>query len=217
MPRKLLDQELQRLKTEVLVLGVMVERSILDSVEALRQQDHQMALRILELDQKINQQRFAIENDATVLIATQQPMARDLRLLTAILAVSAELERMGDYAKGIAQVTLRWNHRSTSPHIGGISRMAQKAADMLHRALSAFLDEDITVAQTLPQEDDEMDALYALVQQQMISHIMQHPQNAEWTNRLLWAAHNLERFADRTVNICERTLFVATGEMKELA
>ncbi len=216
MPRKLLDQELQRLKDEILVLGVMVERSVLDAVEALRNRDHKMALRILELDQKINAQRFAIEKDAIALIATQQPMARDLRLLTAILAVSAELERIGDYAKGIAQITLRMNELPSSPLIGGIPRMAQKATDMLHRALSAFVNEDTAIAQALPREDDEVDALYLLVQQQLLHLIQQNPQSAERANWLLWAAHNLERAADRVTNICERTIYAVTGEMVEM-
>ncbi len=216
MPRKVLDQELHRLKTEVLVLGVMVERSLLDSVEALQKRDLQKAQRVLELDRKVNAHRFALQNDTIVLIATQQPMARDLRLLASILEIASELERMGDYAKGIARITLRLGDRPLAWWPIDIPVMASKAADMLHRTLSAFMSEDAAVARAIPQEDDEVDAFYVRVYRGLITWIVQDPSVVEQANWYLWAAHNIERFADRVTNLCERIVFIATGEIQEL-
>ncbi len=216
MPRKVLDQELHRLKTEVLVLGVMVERSLLDSVEALRMRDLRKARRVLELDQKVNAHRLALANDTVVLIATQQPMARDLRLLASVLEITSELERMGDYAKGIARITLRLGDQPLNWWPMDIPVMAQKAGDMLHRAMAAFMSEDAEVARAIPREDDEVDALYLRVYRGLMNWVVQDSSIVEQANWYLWAAHNIERFADRVTNICEWVVFIATGQMEEL-
>ena len=149
-----------------------------------------------------------------ILIATQQPMAHDLRLLASILEISSELERMGDYAKGIATINIRMGDEPLLKPLIDIPRMAQKGADMLHRALTAFVNEDVEAARAIPVEDDEVDALYNQIYHELMMFVIQDPKTIERANCLLWTAHNLERLADRVTNICERTVFVATGRIE---
>ena len=214
--RKTFEAEIQQLKDELLLMGSMVEQQILESVEALKKRDIDSSHRIFNADAKINAKRFAIEEQVMILIATQQPMAHDLRLLASILEVSAELERMGDYAKGIATINIRMGEEAPLKPLIDIPRMAQKASDMLHRALTAFINEDVEAAKAIPAEDDEVDALYTQVYRELMTYIMADPKTIDRANFLLWSAHNLERFADRVTNICERTMFIVTGENKEI-
>src|SRR5512143_2856523 len=150
-----------------------------------------------------------------ILIATQQPMAHDLRLLASCMEIISELERMGDYAKGIANINIRMGDQPPLKPLIDIPRMAQKDVDMLHRALTAFVNEDVETAQTIPVEDDEVDALYNQIYRELMTFVIADPTTIERANWLLWVAHNLERVADRVTNICERTVFIATGEFKE--
>lgn len=214
--RKSFDQEIQQVKDEVLVLGSMVEQNILDSVEALKKRDIDVSRKILELDRRINEKRFDIEHKVMILIATQQPMAHDLRLLASIIEIAGELERMGDYAKGIATINIRMGNEPLLKPLIDIPRMAQKGVDMLHRALTAFIEEDAERARTIPVEDDEVDALYLQVYRELMTYVMADPKTIERANWLLWVAHNLERVSDRVTNICERTIFIVTGEIKEI-
>lgn len=214
--RKSFDQDIQEVKDEVLVLGSMVEQSILDSVAALKKRDVEASRAVIQMDQRINEKRFDIENRVMILIATQQPMARDLRLLASILEIAGELERMGDYAKGIAAINIRMGSEPLLKPLIDIPRMAQKDVDMLHSALTAFVQEDAEAAQKIPPEDDEVDALYNQIYRELMTFIIADPKVIERANWLLWVAHNLERVADRVTNICERTVFIATGEMREI-
>ena len=214
--RKTFESEIVQLKDELLLMGSMVEQQLLEAVEALKKRDIEASRRIYEGDKKINARRFGIEEDVMILIATQQPMAHDLRLLASILEVSAELERMGDYAKGIATINIRMGEEPSLKPLIDIPRMAQKASDMLHRALTAFINEDVETARAIPAEDDEVDGLYNQVYRELMTYIMADPGSIDRANYLLWTAHNLERFAVRVTNICERTVFIVTGENKEI-
>ncbi len=216
MLRKTFESEIQQVKDDVLMLGSMVEEAILNTVEALKKRDIKAAEGILESDILINKKRFDIENKLMILIATQQPMAHDLRLLASTMEIISELERMGDYAKGIANINIRMGDEPLLKPLIDIPRMAQKGVDMLHRALTAFINEDLEVAKTLPMEDDEVDALYNQVYRELMTFVIQDPKTIERANWLLWVAHNLERVADRVTNICERTIFIATGDMAEI-
>ena len=216
MLRKTFENEIQQLKDDVLQLGSMVEQAILDSVEALKKRDVKASEKVFQEDQRINEKRFDIENKLMVLIATQQPMARDLRLLASTMEVISELERMGDYAKGIANINIRMGDAPLLKPLIDVPRMAQIGADMLHRALTAFVNEDVEMAKSIPIQDDEVDALYNQVYHELMMFIIQDPKTIERANWLLWVAHNLERVADRVTNICERTVFIVTGEMKEI-
>ena len=216
MLRKAFEQQLQELKEKVLVLGSTVEEALLQSAEALRKRDREAARRVVEMDREINRKRFALETLAIDLIATQQPVAHDLRLLASILEIAGELERIGDYAKGIAIINIRMGSLVEIPTPVEITAMAQKAANMLRQALVAFVKEDAERARAIPQEDDEVDALYLRIYRDLMAQIVSEPSLIEGANWLLWAAHNLERAADRVTNVCERTVYTITGEMTEM-
>lgn len=216
MLRKTFESEIQQVKDEILVLGSMAEQAILGSVESLKKRDIKASEEILKGDKLINKKRFEIENQLMILIATQQPMAHDLRLLASSMEIISELERMGDYAKGIANINIRMGDEPLLKPLIDIPRMADKDVSMLHRALTAFVTDDVETAKAIPLEDDEVDALYNQIYRELMTFIIQDPKNIERANWLLWVAHNLERVADRVTNICERTIFIATGEMAEI-
>jgi len=215
MPRQAFDQELQRLEEKLIELGRMAKEALLASVDALKRRDLETARRIMAADRQLNERRYAIEHETLVVIATQQPMAVDLRTLAAFLEIATELERIGDYAKGIAKITLMMGTEPFVKPLIDIPRMAEKAAGMLNRALHAFVGRDVDLARTIPDEDDEMDALYEQIYQELVTFIIADPTLINRASYLIWVAHNLERVADRVVNICERVVFAVTGEMVE--
>ena len=216
MLRKTFETEIKQVKDDILMLGSMVEQAIIESVAALKKRDIKASEKILDNDREINKKRFEIESKLKVLIATQQPMAHDLRLLASIMEINSELERMGDYAKGIANINIRMGDLPLLKPLIDVPRMAEKGADMLHRALTAFVNEDIETSRKIPVEDDEVDALYNQVYRELMTIVIADPKTIERANWLLWTAHNLERFADRVTNICERTVFIVTGELTEI-
>lgn len=214
--RRTLEIEIQELRNDLLYMGSMVENHLIGAVEAMKKRDFEASQALIEEDEEINKKRFSIEEKVMVVIATQQPMAHDLRLLASILEIAAELERMGDYAKGIATINVRMQNEPLLKPLVDIPRMAQKDSDMLHRALTAFINEDDETAKLIPIEDDEVDNLYDQIYRELMVLIIHDPKAIERANWLLWVAHNLERVADRVTNICERTVFVVTGEMQEI-
>lgn len=216
MSRFTLDQEIKLVQDEMLLLGSLAEQAILNSVDALRRQDVAAARTIALEDKKINDKHFAIENHILIIFATQSPLARDLRLLAAMMEIITELERIGDYAKGIAKVAIRLADEDIPVPIQEISTMADKATSMLHRALGAFISEDVTAAYAIPKEDDEVDALYITVYRKIVQNMIKNPESIDHTNQILWVIHNLERTADRVTNICERIIFIVSGELLEL-
>lgn len=216
MTRETLDRKLKELKDDVLILGSMVEQATLDAVDALKRQDVHAARRVYLDDEKINRKRFELEENCLILIATQQPMAHDLRILAAVLEIITELERMGDYAKGIARICLNTANQPLLKPLVDIPKMADLTVDMLHRALEHFIHEDAVAARQLPKEDDAVDDLYNKVHRDLLDFMIEDPSTVDRANALMWAAHNLERMADRVTNICERAIFVATGELLEL-
>ena len=215
--RETFDRQLRGLLEQVLILGSMVEQAIQQSVQALQQHDRSAARRIYQADQRINEKRYAIEGDCVTLIATQQPMGRDVRFLAAILEIITELERIGDYAKGISKINLLLTDELNDPPIfRDLQRMADLGLTMLRRALDAFVAGDLEAARAIPAADDEVDGLYNQVYLELIRRMIADSTTVDHANHLMWAAHNLERMADRVINICERIVYVATGEMKEL-
>jgi phosphate transport system protein len=217
MTRNLFEQQLHRLQDEILELGSSVDKSLLEAVIALRRRDLATARRLEAHDEVINKKRFAIEEDCLTLIATQQPMARDLRILAAILEVITELERMGDYVKGIAHIVTLLGPEPLPPDLlDHFDAMASHSTKMLRLSLEAFLAGDAKAAKTIPAEDDEVDKLYNEIYRELVQQMIANPDSIDHATHLLWVAHNLERYADRVSNICERTLFTATGEMMEI-
>lgn len=216
MLRKSFDQELQRLRDEVLALGSLVENALTESVESLKQREAEASRRIIAQDRTINERRYRLEADALALIATQQPMARDLRMIAAVLDITSELERIGDYAKGIGRINLMIGEEPLLGPVDNLSAMSVEARDMLHRALEAFVDGDTEMARSIPEADERMDALYNKHYRELVACILEDSDSIDQANHLLWAAHNLERAADRVTNICERVIFTVTGEMTEM-
>lgn len=216
MTRELLTHQIKQLLDEVLILGSMVEQATLNAISTLKNRDVKAARDVYDDDATINEKRFAIENAIIITIATQQPMARDLRTLAAILVIITELERMGDYAKGIAKVTMRLGDVEIPIPMREIEKMGELGVGMLHRALSAFVEEDAKTASKIPVEDDAVDAIYNEMYRGLVKQMITDPGLIESTNLLLWVAHNLERLADRVTNICERTVFITTGELMEM-
>lgn len=215
MVRTVLEKGLELLQDELIDLGVMVERTIIESVEILKTQQIEAALRLIAADSEINRRRYSIESDTLGLIARQQPMAKDLRTVAAILEITAELERIADYAKGIAKIAIQIGSKPLIKPLLDIPRMAALASDMLHRALLCFVDRDAETARSIPAEDQEIDDLYDQIYRELMTYVLADPKNIEDVSHLMWVAHNLERTADRVVNICERVIFTVTGELIE--
>lgn len=214
--RESFDTEIQQLKDDLLVLGNLVEQQLIGSVDAFKKRDIESSRKIKDLDEEVNAKRYAIEEKVLITIATQQPMARDLRDLASILEIAGELERMGDYAKGIAKINIRMGEEELLTPLIIIPKMAEKGVSMLHRALIAFINEDIEEAKAIPLVDDEVDEMYNQVYMNLIRMIGNDEKSIQRANWILWVAHNLERVADRVTNICERTIFTVTGELKEI-
>lgn len=208
-------KRLDALHIEVLRMGSMTSQAILNSIGALMNRDMELAHRIIADDQKINQKRFEIEETCIQLIATQQPAASDLRTIIAVLNIITEIERIGDYAVGIAKITLMIGNEPPLKPLIDIPRMAELAADMLRRSLDAFAKHDADVARGIGLEDDVVDDLYDHIYHELIAFMVEDPQTITRATRLMWVAHDLERSADRVTNICERVVFVATGKMEE--
>ncbi|MGQ9585560.1 MAG: phosphate signaling complex protein PhoU [Anaerolineae bacterium] len=216
MPRQILERELKRLQDEVLILGSMVGEALLESMELLKRRDLEGSRRLVAADRIINEKRFAIEGDTLTLIATQQPMAGDLRILAAVLEIITELERIGDYAKGIARINIMMGEAPLLKPLVDLPQMAQKSRALLQRALDAFVRRDVAAARAIPKEDDEIDSLYNQVYRELLTYMMEDPHTIDRASHLLWVAHNLERSSDRVTNICERVVFMVTGEMTEM-
>ena len=217
MPRQLLERELQQLQDEILQLGSEVEENLLIAVEVLRQRDMLRSYQLIQADKWVNEKRVNIGMDALAVIATQQPAAGDMRLIAAVLEIAGELERIHDYVKGIANINLMIGEDEV-PHslVYLMPQMAESTRRMLHRALDAFSQRDAELARRIPEGDDEVDTLYNQTYHKIINYVMENPTAIEHANRLEWAAHNLERSADRVTNICEWVVYMVTGKYTEL-
>ena len=214
--RTAFHKKLREIQEDILAMGNMVSKAILRSIEALKNRDLTMAKQIIADDQKINQKRFEIEEKCIQLIATQQPMAGDLRVIVAVLNIIVELERIGDYAEGIAKITIMIGDEPPLKPLIDIPRMADKTVDMLARSLNAFIKGDAVSAKTIALEDDFVDELYNQVFRELLVFMMEDPRTVTRATRLIWVAHDLERSADRVTNICERVVYAVTGKMEEI-
>ena len=214
--RGLLDQELGWIQDQVLRLGSMVEQAIQQSIEALKRRDVELARQIIANDANLNALRYEIEERAVVTMATQQPVARDLRLIVAALLITIEMERMGDHAEGIANLVTRLADEPLLKPLVDIPRMADVTCEMLRDSLNAFVAQDPAAVPAIVARDDEIDQLYDQVFRELLTYMLQDPRNINRATFLLWVAHNLERIGDRITNIAERVLFVSTGQLKEL-
>ncbi len=208
-------QALNELRDDVLQMGSMVDAAINNAVRALKESDLALAGQIIAEDDKINQLRFEIEELTVKLIARQQPVASDLRAIMASMNIALDLERMGDHAKGIAVIVQRMGGEPPVKPLIDIPRMATISREMLRQSLDAFLAGDTTQAQAIAQRDDEVDHLYTEIFHELVGLIAADTTLITRAMFLLFAAHNLERIADRVTNICERVIFLSTGRLNE--
>jgi len=208
--------KLKELQDEILVMGSMVEKALVYSVDALKNRDLTLAHDIVAGDLKINEKRFEIEEKCIELIATQQPMASDLRTLISVTSIITELERIADHAEGIAKITIMNGDEPPVKPLVILPRMAEQTSNMLRKSLKALLDRDSASARQIAVEDDEIDAYYSQVFRELIVIMTEDPRTITRATRLIWVAHNLERSADRVTNICERVVFIATGKIEEI-
>tara|TARA_B100001167_G_scaffold187731_1_gene150229 strand:- start:153 stop:818 length:666 start_codon:yes stop_codon:yes gene_type:complete len=210
-----LDRQLGQLQQEVISLAEIVDKATMRSVEALKQRDLTESQQLVQEDDYIDQKRYEIEDRCIDLIATQQPIAGDLRAIIALLHITVELERIGDYAEGIAKISLLMGNEPPLKPLIDIPRMAEKATTMLRNSMDSLVSRDTIKANQVLKDDDEVDLLYDQVYRELLVFMLQNPQTIQRATYLLWAAHDLERIADRATNIAERVIFLVTGKMVE--
>lgn len=215
MPREGFERQLRAIQHEILTLGSMSAVAVERSVAALRRRDAALAETVVENDGPIDILAYDIEERALLIIATQQPLAGDLRTVASVIAIAGELERIGDYAEGIAKLALLSLDEPPIKPLIDIPRMAELAIDMLRRSLDAFIDRDTLTAHEIWREDDVIDDLQDQIYREILTYMAEDPQKITRGTRLLWVSHNLERIADRVTNICERTIFMVTGERSQ--
>ena len=216
MTREAYHKALINLQDEVLEMAGMVANAIKKSVESLQKRDINESKTIITNDSLINKKRFAIEERCISLIATQQPMAVDLRVLTSILSIITDLERMGDHAEGIAKISLLIGDEPLVKPLIDIPRMSDIGLSMLDKCLKAFVNRDVEAARLICNEDDTVDALHDQVYRELLFLMIQNPKIIHQATYLTWVSHNLERIADRVTNIAERIVFMVTGKMEEM-
>ncbi len=216
MPREHYDQQLRGLQDDLLRLASLVEDSIGRSINALRNQDVDEAGRVIADDDIIDRRQYALEDKALLLIARQAPMAADLRMISAVISIASELERIGDYAEGIAKITIRGANEPLLKPLIDVPHMARLSQQMLREAVDAFVNRDVEAARKLAEKDNEVDQLTTQVQNELLEYMLRDPKNIERALHLIFVAHNLERVADRTTNIAERLIFLVTGEIVDL-
>jgi len=211
------DRDLGKLEAELILMSGLVEQAIFNALNALKSRDVEKSQKVIDEDDNIDQTELEIERTCIELIRREAPMAGDLRRIVASLHIAGELERIGDYAEGIAKISITMGEQPPLKELIDIPRMGDMAVRMLKRSLEAFISRDADLVRNLSveleKEDDEVDDLYAKVQTDLLELVKADPENAEPATYLMRVAHNVERVADRAMNIVERALYQATGEL----
>lgn len=216
MTRVAFDRQLAELQEDMLVMSGMVEMALTRGIQALKNRDIELARQIIADDLAINRKRYETEDRCLEVVATQQPLAGDLRTIFSVLHITVDLERMGDHAEGIAKIAiLLADHPPLKPYID-IPRMAEIGIEMLRGSVEAFRDRSTDRAREIVNRDDEVDALYDQVYRELLTYMINDPTSIERATYLTWVAHNLERIADRVTNICERVVYLVDGTIEDL-
>ncbi len=216
MTRQNYEQQIQQLREAVIGMSAMVDKAISRSTDALRYQDLELAQLVIDEDIIINRERWRTEELALLIIATQAPMAGDLRVISSVIHIATELERMADHAAGNAKIALQTAHEPLLKPLVDIPRMADVSREMLTDSITALIQRDTELARKVAARDDEVDALYNQIYRELLTFMMEDHSTISRATHLLWAAHNLERIADRVTNICERVVFAVTGSIEEI-
>lgn len=210
------ENQLQELRDLVVAMASMVDKATARSMEAMRVQNVALAREVRKGDKVINQMQRQGENMAITLIATQGPMARDLRMVASSISILSDLERMGDYAAGIAKIVIETSNEELLKPLVDLPLMSEIAREMLDESITAYIEQDADLARGIAIRDDNVDDLYDQIFRELLTYMMEDPKVIKRATHLLWAAHNVERIADRVTNICERVVYTATGEFEEL-
>lgn len=207
---------LREIQNDILIMGSMTEKAIIRSIMSLKERDLELASDVIKRDEQINEKRFEIEEKCVELIATQQPIAVDLRTLMAVLNIITELERIADHAQGIAKIAIMNGDEPPVRKLPHFTQMTDKTTEMLRQSLEALINRDAVLARRTAIQDDEIDTLYSQVFQELLCMMADDPKTITRATRLVWVAHNLERSADRITNICERVVYIITGKFEEI-
>lgn len=216
MARKAYHEALNEVRGEVQKMAEMAAEAVLKSVEALKASDIKSAKKIIKDDKKVNKLRFDIEEKCILLIATQQPMAVDLRVLTAVINIITDIERIADHAEGIAKICVMLDGEPLVKPLVDIPRMAEIGVDMLRRCMVAFEKKDTKAAIAICADDDKVDDLYDQIYRELLLLMIENPKLIQGGTYLTWVSHNLERVADRVTNIAERVVYMVTGKIEEM-
>ena len=216
MPREEFDKALKELQTIIETVKELVETMIIDSIKSLENRDLDLSNKVIDMDDEVDRLRDDLEQKAIFLIASEQPLATDLRKIITALRVIMELERMGDYAEGIAKINLRMGDTELIKPLIDIPAMSKKSIEMMRNCLKAYKTTDVKLATKVCQVDDEVDVLKDRVINELLQIMMKDPSSSRQATFLIFIAHNLERIADRSTNIAEDTIFLATGKSRSI-
>ena len=217
MTREQYAHQIKDLRSSVVAMASMVDKAVNSAVVALVQRDVSLAQQVVTEDRAINQHRWQTEEQALLMIATQAPMAKDLRTIAAAIHIVTDLERMADHAAGIAKIAIQTADQAPLKPLIDIPRMSELARAMLHDAITAYIEDDQAAARAIVDRDDAVDGLYDQIYRELLTFMLADPTTIDQATQLLWVSHDLERFADRVTNICERVVFAVTGHLEELA
>jgi len=207
-----IQENLEELQKKVSKMSEMVITAVDHSVTALVGRDIEKAKSVRKNDKHINSIRWEIEERCIALIATQQPVASDLRELVTLLYIITELERIGDYASGISKLTVKIGDDEHVKPLIDIPRMKDHALNMIKGSTKAYINRDEKMARKIHSDDDNIDDLYKQINRELISYMIEKPSTITQCTYLVWIAHNIERMGDRVTNICERIIYLASGE-----
>ncbi len=214
--RATLDRELKSIQDNLLRMGSLLDAAIQFAMQALATRNASLARQVVNDDAQINKLRFEIEEQCLDVIATQQPLATDLRVVVAAMNIVSDLERMADHAAGVAKIVIKMGDEPLLKPLIDIPRMAAECRVMTRQALDAFVRRDIESAKRMAAQDDVIDNLHQQIFRELLTYMIEDPHTTSRALYLLFASHNLERIGDRAVNIAERVIFLTSGEMKEL-
>ncbi len=214
--RKSFSAQLEDLQQDLLKMGTAVEEAIHLSVKALEERDLELAQQVIEDDRHINDMELEIEEACLRLLALQQPMAKDLRVITTALKIITDLERMADSAVGIARIVVRMAGEQLIKPLIDIPRMAEIAEGMTRDALTAYIETDADLAREMVERDHRVDELYNQIFRELILYMIEDAKNIRQATRLLFVAKYLERIGDHATNVGEWIIYLVSGERVEL-
>jgi phosphate transport system protein len=212
--RQLFQHELDSLRERVVTMGSMVDKALARAIDALRTQDVKLANEVIANDLEINRYRWETENEAARVIATQGPMAGDLRIVLSVFSIITDLERMGDHAVSIGRYVVATAADPPLKKLVDIPRMAELGRGMLRDSMTAFIQSDVEAAKAIIERDEDVDALFQQVFRELLTYMLADPKTIDRAARLIGVGHNLERVADRVKNICERIVYAVTGSFE---